>query len=290
MKSFKLACLFSLVFLSVMAPEQSFAKKKGGKDAGKPIEFAVSPPAFDLKCVPGEKKTLTVKASNPMGINGSLSLSPVGYVLAGGDAPIEKPLASLPSNSLARHIIIESAVVPIAAHSSKEISLTLDVPQGLVGTQYAGVSISNTLDVNLVDEVDRPEEYTKKIGVGFYVGLGIKIKCQMEGSVSYTYQLEKMQFVPAQGNEPATVKVTLKNTGNGEMQFMPMIVLMDANKKAVARLKGTSVVTLVPGATQTVEVAPSFTSIPPGTYQAILTLASAELQLKPSEQKLVVSR
>jgi hypothetical protein len=285
MKNLKCVTILVIILLTLSFSETVLAKKKGANQSG-PATFSVSPPSYDLQCTAGEKKTLTVKLANPNPVAGTATLLPVGYIVDGKGQLVMQPIASLSVNSLARHMIIETAVINIPANSFKEVSLTLDIPEGLKGTQYAGFSASSVL--NLPDDVDRPEEYINQVSVGINTGLGVKIKCQMQGTLEYSYKLEKMEFVSAKGNSVPVIVVTVKNIGNVEIEFLPTVILMDASKKAVARLKGEKMVKLVAGATETMEMRSSFTRIPPGTYDAILTLANSVQPFEPSQAKLTV--
>lgn len=289
MKKSKLGFVIG-IFLVVGFSGPGFAKKKsgGGKGSSGPARFSISPSSYDLKCTPGEKKTLILTITNLNSSEAQATLSPLGYVIDKNGGLASQSLASLPANSLARHMVLESPVIALSAHASKKVPIVLDIPEGLSGTQYAGFIVANNFN-DIPDDVDRPEEYTSEVGIGFSTAIALNIKCQMQGEeLVHSYTVEKMLFVPAKGNEAPTVQISVKNTGNAEIQFFPILVLLDSAQKAVARLKGKTLVTIYPGTSQMMEMAAPFTRIPSGTYDAVLTMVNSEQSFEPSQQKLTV--
>lgn len=291
MKTKKLASLHFILIFSLFCFPASAKKEKLKKEKPSGAAFfSASPPSFDLKCQPGEKKTLNVKLTNPGNITRSMSLSPLGFIVAGSPQLTPQPTESLPPNNLVRHLIIESPAVTIPAHSYKDMSVTLSIPEGLTGSQYVGLSAAITTEEALSGvDIERKEQYQTELGIGITPALTITIKCDMVGTLKPAYSLLHLQVTPARGNQPVGITASVKNTGNSELLFVPLITLMDSSKKLVARLKAKKgSVMLFPASTANVEMAPVFTRIPPGTYNAILTLASSEFQLPPTEKTVTI--
>lgn len=283
-------------FLSILVAPQHLAQAKkedkGAKQtnaSSRDGNFSVSPAMFDLTCTPGEKKTLALKLTNPMGSQANATISPEGMILNGSGGPAQQPLAALPPNNLARHLIIESPVLTIPPHGYKDVSVTLDIPQGLTGTQYTALATTSTTEAPVAEGTDRSEEYQTRVGLGISPGIVVMIKCKMEGTLKYAYSLVDFKIQPPQGNQPLNVSAMVKNTGNAELSFMAVLILLDAAKNPVARLKSQAGTVLIPGATQEVIMSPSFTKIPPGSYQAVLNLASTQAQLPPTEKSIKIS-
>jgi len=239
-------------------------------------------------CKPGEKKTLSVKLTNPTKQAKNLQLIPNGMILNGSETPTSQNTAALPSNNLGRHIIIESPSFVVPPRSYKNVSLTLDVPQGLTGTQYVSIIATNVTEMSLPEGFARPEEYKTNVAIGINPGIAIMIKCNMEGTLKYGYSLKDIRVQPAQGNEPMNLIASIQNTGNVEIVFFPVAILMDSTNKPIARLKSSANGLLVPGATKNFTLSSVFAKIPPGSYKAILNLASQQTQLPPSEKMITV--
>lgn len=294
MKTLKLFfCTFLAVLaLAIMVQNTAFAKKekkssqkpKGGESS----TFGISPPSFELMCKSGEKKTLNVKLTNPTNQPENLQLIPSGMILNGSETPMQQGTAALPSNNLGRHIIIESPSFVVPPRSYKNVSVALDIPQGLTGTQYVSIIATNVTGASLPEGVERPEEYKSNVSIGINPGIAIMIKCNMEGTLKYGYSLKNMRVQPAQGNEPMNLIASIQNTGNAELLFFPVIILMDSANKPVARLKPSANGLLVPGSTKDITFSSVFAKVPPGSYKAILNLASQQTQLSPSEKMISV--
>lgn len=282
-----LICLVLIVVVFWTQPSFAKKKEKSGADKKSASSFGMSPPVFHLECHPGEKKTISVKITNDNQVPVDMKIEPVGKVVMGYNTLADRPIASLPPDNLARHIVVESPVIQVPANSYKDVSITLDIPQGLTGTQYVGLMTSDVTAADMED-LERSHEYEKKIGLAMRSALGISIKCQMVGALKFSYELQKFIVTPPQGNLPTKIKAVLKNTGNAELRFFPILILIDSNNKVVARLKGERTSTLIPLATDEVQMAPSFSQIPQGRYKAVLTLAGSEAQLPSTEQNITI--
>lgn len=284
------SCL--VLIMVIIWTHPSLAKKKESSSSGKnsASSFGMSPPVFDLECRAGEKKTISTKITNDNRVPINVTIKPVGRVAAGQNHLTEKPVAALPPDNLARNIVVESPVIVVPANSFKSVSVTLDVPPGLTGTQYAGLTATNATPADTEDSSDRSNEYEKQIGVGVRSALGISIKCQMVDTLKFSYELQNVTATPSQGNAPATIKVVMKNTGNAELKFFPILVLVDSSSKVVARLKGQRITTVIPLSVGEVEMAPAFSKIPPGQYKAVLTLAGSNSKLPPAEKSVTIGR
>lgn len=262
-------------------------KSKKTKQGPQGTSITVSPSLFILDCRGGEKQTISLKVENINNNPINISINAIGKIIKGGTLD-EISIASLPPNNLARHIVIESPAIQLPANGQRNVSVTLDVPPGLTGTQYAGLIVANTSEFDLENVDSRTSEYQTQLGVGLLPASGLTIKCNMVDTLQYSYSLQKLISIPGGANAPSTVKVVLKNTGNAELVFLPIIVLTDSSGKVVARLKGESQTYLVPSATGEIQMAPLFTKIPPGKYKAVLTLAGLKSPLPPVEQTVMI--
>lgn len=285
--------LLFIVYFSSMAP--AFAKKEfTTKDlkSGAESFFSISPPIFNLDCHSGEKKTISVKIENPHPDPIQASLYPIGLVPIGAPDLVNKPISSLPPTDLSRHVVVESPAVIIPPKSYKLISVAIDVPEGLSGTQYVGLTAANTSQEAVFEEfgtaIDRSDENEVKINVGMQPAIGITVKCHMEGKLKYGYSVEKIKVIPAQGNELPKIIASLKNTGNAEIDVFPVMVLLDSQQKVVSRLKAKSREALIPIATKDIEFSPQFKDIPSGKYKAVISMSDTKYQLPPQEKSVVI--
>jgi hypothetical protein len=269
-------------------------KKKADKSAKtekvKPSgTFSVSPPVFNLDCKDGEKKTITVKVENPSRYPANLTFIPFGLVPK-LDGLSREPLVKLPSNNLARSVIIETPNIVIPGNSYKNVSVTLNVPKGLKGTQYAGLSAANVTRQLMIEQgieldVNRSNEYENVVGVGMQAGLGMTIKCHMVDTLIHSFTLKKIVVNPAKGNRPMDIVATLKNTGNAEISVLPMLLLMDSKTNSiVARLKAVRHVNLFPTSEIDVQFKSMFANVPKGNYKAILSIPDTKYKLPPVEK------
>lgn len=279
-----------LIFLFILPPPL-LARKKEKKDKteeGKPVGvLGVGPPIFELECKPGEKKTLSLKLDNPNPVSTGVSIYPHGLVAAGYTEVVSKPIGALPPNALGRHITIESPNLLVPARSYKNISITLDVPEGLTGTQYVGLTAASS-SYNPEPGITRPSEYEMGIELGMQPAVGVTIKCHMVGTMNYSYSLDKLETKPASGNEPTTLLGTLKNTGNGEIIMAPTLILLDSSHQVVSRLKPEARITMVPGGTYKVTFKSVFSQIPSGSYEAVLSATDPKYNLPPISRNIVI--
>lgn len=291
---FGLAGVFLIGYCALLSPP-AFAKKEyTEKDLKRETEsfFSISPPSFDLSCHGGEKKTISIKIENPHPQPIQASLYPIGLAPTGGSDLVNKPISSLPPTDLSRHIIVESPSVIIPPKSYKQVSVAFDVPEGLSGTQYVGLTAANTSQEAVFAEfgtgIERESEYEIKLDVGMQPAIGITVKCHMEGTLKYSYSLTKLKVVGAQGNELPKIIASIKNTGNAEITLFPIMVLLDSQQRVVSRLKASSRETLIPIAVKDIEFSSKFKDIPSGSYKAVISAADPKYQLPPLEKNVVV--
>lgn len=284
---------FFVIFCAV-ASTPVFGKEYTAKDLERETDtfFSISPPVFNLECRGGEKKTISVRIENPHPQPIQASLYPVAQLPIGAPDLASKPIASMPPTDLSRHVIVESPVIIIPPKSYKQVSVTFDVPEGLSGTQYVGLTAANTSQQALLEEFGtefkRESEYEVKVGVGMQPAIGITVKCHMVGKLTYGYSLEKLKVIPAQGNDLPKIIASLKNTGNAEIEVFPVMVLLDSEQKVISRLKAKNREALIPIAVKDIEFSPQFKDIPSGKYKAILSMPDAKYQLPPVEKYIVI--
>lgn len=294
-------CLVLLFGSALLQPVSAWCKKdkdkgkdsasKGGPAKVNATTFGISPSIFTLDCRPGEKKTLSIKVENPNRNAISVTLYPLAMVPVGAPDLLAKSVSSQPPNDLSRHVIVESPSITLGPNSYKNISATLDVPAGLTGTQYVGITAASTTGNDLLApgaDMGREDEVKHRVGVGMQPAIGITVKCDIEGTLKPAYSLLKLKAVPATGNQPLSVKASVKNTGNAELEFLPIIILMDASNKVVARLKSENLIRLIPAATREISMAPSFSNVPKGSYKAVLTMNGTRHELPASQQSIVI--
>lgn len=287
--------IFVLTF-SVVSSQIVFAKKKDDytrKDLKQgDTFFSISPPSFDLNCHGNEQQTISVKIENPHPQPIEVSLRPVGLSPTGGPDLVTKPISSLPPTDLSRHVVVEAARIILPPKSFKQVSVTLDVPEGLSGTQYLGLTVANTSEEAIAAEfgtgIDRTEEYKVEVGVGMQPAIGITVKCHMEGKLKYAYNLEKLSVKPASGNDLPKIIASIKNTGNAEIEVFPVMILLDSQQKVVGRLKAGSREVLIPIAVKDIEFSSQFKDIPSGKYKAILSMSESKYQLPALEKYITI--
>lgn len=291
-----LTLLSVLILVLALNPSPSLARKKAPKSDKKApkragSQFYVSPPMFDLSCEPGQKKTITLRVGNPERYPSDVSLVVEGLV-AGPDGLKRQPLLSLPPNNLARHVVIQSPKITVPPKSYKDVSVTLNVPEGLSGTQYVSLTASNVSPYILQElevDVERRDEFESQVGVGMRPAIGIRIKCDIVGTMKYAYSLKTLEVRPARGNQPLKIVATIKNNGNGEMIVRPIMILMDEQRnKPVARLKSEGIVKLMPFGMSQVAFSAPFAQIPSGRYRAVLSIPDPKYNLTPTEKTIVI--
>ncbi len=80
----------------------------------------------------------------------------------------------------------------------------------------------------------------------------------------------------------------MRNTGSAEITTLPLLILMNKQNNFKVRMKSEKVVILIPGVRQSVTFQPVNRDVPPGRYQAILTMASRDAPLQPIERTVVI--
>jgi hypothetical protein len=260
------------------------------KSARKQTTFGIYPPVIDLECKAGERVATTVKIDNPNSKAAAFHLDPVGVTAHPSNQFLNKPIASLPTDHLSRHITIEAREIAIPAQSYKNIAVYVDVPASLKGTHYTGLTVVNMSPSVTATGLERKAAYEVDVGVGLQPSIGVTIKCHIKGTLKYAYSVKRIEIVPKKGNQPVSAHAELVNTGNAEMSIIPNLILIDKNKKVVARMKTTRGIKLIPGGTKDIEFQPTYRDIPPGSYKAVFSSATPELSLPPIEKTVVLKR
>lgn len=287
-----LVLLLSLIF-PVVATE---AKKKGAdkpekeETGGQTVNsFGLYPSTLELECPAGQRVTTSIKVENPSPQTIVFEMIPTGLVST-VDGVISKPITSLPTNHLSRHISFEEKAISVPGKSYREFAIYLDVPSDLKGSQYTGFSVSRLTHALEEGEegLQRKAEYETNIGVGLLPGIGVTIKCSIPGTMQYAYQLESITVKKGKGNQLPEISMKIKNMGNGEIPIYGMLLLMDGSKKVVARLKTVKSVTLYPGASDVVELESPIREIPSGKYTGLFSQVAGKLNLSPQTKNVLV--
>lgn len=161
----------------------SCSEKKKTADAplaqGSFNSFGLSPLSLTSNVV--EVKTSpSTRVTNTNNSKTLVTILPIGLVPADGTLRT-MPLATLPETNLSRNITIETPEVDVPENSYKDVSLSINVPAGLTGTQYAGVTAVKTNSQILGElDVDRKDEFTKTVGVGMQPAIGVTVKCHIK--------------------------------------------------------------------------------------------------------------
>lgn len=240
--------------------------------------FGLYPPVIELECPAGQRVTTTIKVDNPGKLPGAYLMEPIGLVIDAGGSLASRPIHSLPTNHLSRHLSFDSKKILVPAKSFLEISIHIDVPADLKGSQYTGLTVASDSGVHS-ESLERKSEYLTEVGVGMLPGIGVTIKCLIPGTLNYGYEVESIQFVRGTGNEPASIRMKVKNTGNTEIPIYGMLLLMDASKKVAGRLKTSRSVSLYPGGVASVDFESPVREIQKGKYQGIFTPVAGDLNL-----------
>lgn len=270
----------------LFATEPGWSKKEPASneaaDQNSPQEyekhFGLYPPIVELECPAGQRVTTTIKIDNPGKLPGSYLLEPVGLVTGVGASLTSRPISSLPMNHLSRHLSFESRTILIPAKSFREISINIDIPADLKGSQYTGLTVASDPGLH-PESLERKSEYQTEVGFGMLPGIGVTIKCLITGTLNYAYEVESVQFARGTGNAPASVTMKVKNTGNTEIPIYGMLLLLDSSKKVAGRLKTSRLVSLYPGGIASVDFESPVREIPKGKYQGIFTPVAADLNL-----------
>lgn len=288
--------MLSLFLGTWFFPQMGHAKKDkkeqntGGSGKGVQAVIGISPAISDLECRGGEKATVVLVVSNPNPNPITARVDAVGLTLTSRGGTQVLPITTLPANHLSHHTVIDIPHFDLPRNTSKNVMITLNVPTGLTGTQYTAVSVSNEIS-SLSMETDptkRTEEYSKTIGVGIHPALMSTIKCNMVGTLKYGYTLEAISLLSA-GNA-VNAKATYKNTGNAELRFMPYLTLLDMENRVIGKLRGSDVVTIIPGGTQTGQFQPLYSKIPVGKYKVISSIPDEKFNLPPQEKLVTLSK
>ncbi len=297
---------WGLLLILTLAPVASFAKKEVAKKDGKSDEtaisesemkqsrsntvFGISPPVVDLACTPGQRVSTTVRIENPASIASRFKMEALGLVVDDRSGFSYKPIAGLPADHLSRHLTLEAPEVQIPANSSKNVSIFLDVPVTLTGTQYTGINISNASPGLPSPEEKKQQEYKVNVGFGLQPAIAMTIKCHITGTEKQAYSLKKIEIIRPKGNQAPSAAAEIKNTGNAEIKLNALLILLDSEKKVVTRMKMERSEFLLPGATMKILFQPSFKDVPNGTYKAIISSVDSDTKLPPLEQTVVVGR
>lgn len=272
----------SSIIIAALALTTSFAQAAE-------VIFGVDPVILDLACVPGSTITESVSVENKSSEAANFSIDPIGFVnseVAGKGALLEKPTASLPPDNLARNITVQPQVIEVPANSIKKANFTLNVPSTLRGSQYVGLTVAMAGKTG--KNLDRSGEYEQSVGTGITAGLNVTIKCHIQGTLQYSYEVKNLELKQKANNQPMKASMIVKNTGNAEMTFGPILILTNENKQVVARLQSLKNYHLIPGATETIEFKPSFKDIANGSYSVIVSSTQAHQNLAPYETRAML--
>lgn len=270
-----------------VAKKKTDTPPKSGKKVTS-TTFGISPPMIELECPPGQRISTTVTIENPGREPANYVLEPVGVVSLGTVGLVNRPVSSLPASHLSRHLTFERSTVTIPGRSRKDVGVFIDVPTSVSGTQYSGLTVSNASSSMEVEGIQRREEYAVDVGVGMQPGIGVTIKCNIVGTLQYGYELTSIKILPPKGNQLVQAEAKLRNTGNGELQLYPMLILLGSGGQVIARFSAAIQVKISPGEIKTVEFKPSYSKVPPGYYKAVLSEANPKYKLKPIEKSGVV--
>ena len=253
------------------------------------VIFGVDPVILDLACIPGSTITESISVENKGSDTANFSIDPIGFLnseVAGTGVLLEKPTASLPPDNLARNITVQPRVIEVPANSTKKTSFTLSVPNTLRGSQYVGLTVAMAGKPG--GNLDRSGEYQQIVGTVITAGLNVTIKCHIQGTLQYSYEVKNLELKQKANNQPMKATMIVKNTGNAEMVFGPALILTNESKQIVARLQALKNYHLIPGATETIEFKPSFKDIANGTYGVIVSSTQAHQNLAPYETRAVL--
>lgn len=242
--------------------------------------FGVAPPNFSLKGLPGETITANFRIENPLDTTSLYMIQPLGAIPKPNNTTLFIPLSSLQADHIARNLAIETTKVTIPAKSNKTVSFSIKVPETAKGTQYAGISVIRSADSGTTD-TKRAEEYERKVGLGMQPGITMRIQLAISGTVSYTCSVANIKVTRASANQPPTIVVTLRNSGNGELRINPILTLVDSAEKANIRLRTTSEIAITPGGVADAIFTSADRDIPAGTYKGIISISNPEYKLPP---------
>jgi len=249
--------------------------------------IGVSPPSIEISGKAGTQVSTTVKVDNPSRKYPLQAfITPVGVVL-GSDGKLQiKPIPSLPPDNIARNITLEAKTLIIPAGSHKNMTISFVVPSSLKGSQYMRLRFSAGGEAPS-GEALKSTEYVKSVGVGMQAAIDVRVLLNVEGTLNYALALKDLKLLSKKGNLPVSARAVFQNTGNAELKFSPLLILMkDGN--VVARMKTEGNVTVIPGGINDVNFQPVVKDIPAGSYKAILTVVSTKIKLPPIERTVVL--
>ena len=258
--------------------------------AKKVIKFGINPAVVDLSCAPGTNVSSSLKIENLSQEDGVFSFRLAGYqqtASPGVNDLSPKPTATLPADNLVRHVTIEQNIA-VPKNSVKEVPYAIYVPDTLKGTQYVGISVLS--DAKEDGEADHREKaYENSVGATFKTSMNLIVKCHIQNTLNYTYVVDSLEIKQKQNTTPMSAHLKVRNTGNAEVKFNPILVLTDAQKKVAARLQANKVYKILPNGTVSVEFKPSFKEVKNGSYTAVIIPSGyPEQQLKSTEIKTVI--
>lgn len=273
------------------AKREEKEKKVSGQKKSLETSLGITPTFQALECQPGEKKVavVTVVNANPNPMIVDIGIVGISLTSKGGLANF--PLATLPSSNLSHHITVDSPQFDLPKNTKKDVNITINVPMGLTGTQYAAVQVTNWLspfEAKKDEPQQRTEEYQKEVGVGLQPSMSSILQCDIIGTLKYGYVLQSVSL-NLRGGE-LNAKAVYKNTGNAQLRFMPIMTILDMSNRVAGKIRGSNSLTLYPGGTQTAEFQPLYSNLAPGQYKVIVSIPDEKLNLPPQEKLVTLSR
>lgn len=184
--------------------------------------------------------------------------------------------------------------VMVPAQSFKKVHITVGVDQKLKGTHYAGILVTRTTGSVALKHDDKPPDrsgsYKRVFGVGMQPATVVKLKASVKGTLTHGYKLTGIEAISHGGKRPVSFVARFKNTGNAELNLLPLLVVINQKRKVVARLKTRARVIVSPGSETEAQFGPASRIIPPGSYEAIMTASHRDVTFPPEKRTVVVSR
>jgi hypothetical protein len=253
--------------------------------AGQANVIGIHPANVELDSTPGGQLSTVLKVDNPTSTTAYVSIEVFGFVPT-PEGLLRKELVALAPTTLARNVTLETQDLEVPPFSFKNVNVQVKVPEVLMGTQYAGLSVTRVSQKQF--DFKRTDEHTKNVGVGMQPAIVMTVKVHITGTLNYGYAIKDFQMIPAQGNQPLSAKGRFVNTGNGELVLLPVLILFDGQKKPVARFKTDRRVLLEPGVEKEITFAPTSRLVSPGKYTAVISNSNPKFQLSPIEQVVEV--
>jgi len=250
------------------------------------LTLSVYPPVIELEANPNEIIKTAIRVTNVNKVPRSFSITPKGTILTKKGLE-ERPFSSLEPNSLSRNITVQERIVTIPPKSFKEIAINIMVTSNLSGTHYTLVNIAPDFSVQS-EEPNRDDSYKRDVGVNMIPTMDVVIRLNIKGTLQHAHIINKINIIPKEGNRPLSTEAYITNTGNAELDYGLMMILLDKNQKVVSRMKTDGNITIYPGMTGIVPFLPPYRDVPPGKYKAIITAVAEGIRLPPLEKDIEI--